>query len=231
MRILIKGILLSLLVSLAWIETAGAEDLRINQLQFVGSHNSYKLGMSPEHAQALQARNPAAAQALDYAHRPLVEQLDLGIRKLELDVFYRPQDQTFVVGHVQVIDMNSHCPRLRDCLRSIVAWSNQHPDHVPLWISFNAKDQAIEGLPDPASFDVRAWAALDQVLIEELADRLIWPREVRPPDSRRPIWPTLTQGRGKILLILREVFLQLLKVYQKSLGKNEFLILNWLSQV
>ena len=35
---------------------------------------------------------------------------------------------------------------------------------------------------------------------------------------------------GKILLTLREVFLQLLKVYQKSLGKNEFLTLNWLSQ-
>ena len=67
------------------------QEIRINQLQFIGSHNSYKQAMSAEHMAALQARNPAAAAALDYAHPPLEQQLDLGLRVLEIDVFFDPQ--------------------------------------------------------------------------------------------------------------------------------------------
>ena len=63
-----------------------ADPLRINELQFVGSHNSYKLAMADEHVQALSARNPDAARALAYEHITLEEQLNLGLRKLELDV-------------------------------------------------------------------------------------------------------------------------------------------------
>lgn len=179
--------------------TPGADDLRINQLQFVGSHNSYKRAMSPAHFAALQADNPQAAASLSYEHLPIQQQLDLGLRKLEFDVFTGDEGLSFPVGHVQVIDMNSHCPDLRTCLSQVRDWSDAHPRHVPIWISFNAKDQQIEGLPDPRPFDIDTFARMDEVLESVLGDRLI-----RPQDVREQRWPKLADARGRLILILDE---------------------------
>ena len=179
------------------------ETLRINQVQFVGSHNSYKMAMSAPYALALRAQNAQAADALQYAHVPLKEQLDLGVRKLELDVFYDVHSEDMQVGHVQQIDMNSHCTPLSDCLRQIREWSEANPQHIPIWISFNAKDQYIEGLPRPQRFDESAFALLDQLLEQGLGDRLIRPKDVLREDAA-PIWPTLASARGQFLLILDE---------------------------
>jgi hypothetical protein len=66
--------------------------VRINQAQVIGTHNSYHL-RSPESLRKLIANYaPSLAQELDYAHRPLAEQLSrLGIRQIELDCFADPQ--------------------------------------------------------------------------------------------------------------------------------------------
>ena len=48
--------------------------------------------------------------------------------------------------------MNSHCHTLLLCLQEVRAWSEKHPRHAPIWISFNLKDQVITGLPDPEPF-------------------------------------------------------------------------------
>ena len=174
-------------------------NLTINQLQFVGSHNSYKKAMSPAHAETLRNTNPQAAAALEYEHIPLAEQLDLGLRKLELDIFVLPQSGDFSVGHVQVIDMNSHCDTLSLCLRQVRQWSDANASHVPIWISFNAKDSVINGLPEPMAFTAEALADLDQLLEKALGDRLI-----RPRDIVNLQWPELEQARGRIILILDE---------------------------
>lgn len=173
--------------------------MTINQIQFVGSHNSYKMAMSAADMAALRIRNPAAAQSLDYAHISLPAQLDLGLRKLELDVFYDPQQQRFPVGHVQRIDMNSQCASLRICLQQVRNWSEQHPQHIPIWISFNAKDQKVTGLPDPAPFTADALLQMDEIIEQMLAGRLI-----RPSDIQDLQWPTVHASRGKFLLILDE---------------------------
>ena len=176
-----------------------ADDLRINEIQFVGSHNSYKLAMSPFYAWLLRLIDEPAARGLEYWHSPLAEQLDLGLRKLELDVFFDPETDQFRVGHAQVIDMNSHCEWLTDCLQAIVAWSGSNPRHAPIWIGFNLKDSIIPLLPEPAPFTLAVMDRLDEVLQANLGDRIISPSEVA---GRR--WPTLAQARGKVLLILDE---------------------------
>ncbi|NKB98217.1 MAG: hypothetical protein GKR90_06950 [Pseudomonadales bacterium] len=176
------------------------DSVHINQIQFVGSHNSYKKAMSGDDFQALLDRNPDAARALQYEHISLDDQLNLGIRKLELDVFWTPP--SFTVGHVQKIDMNSHCSTLTDCLGTITTWSKQHPKHVPIWISLNTKDSYIEGLPRPKRFDAEAFAALDQVLLSNLPNKLITPAVVKV--ANQPNWPTLAESRGRFLVILDE---------------------------
>ena len=188
-----------LILALLLTSVGCAAPLRINQIQFVGSHNSYKKAMLAEHAAMLEAQNPEAARSLAYEHVDLHTQLDLGLRKLELDVFYDAASGRFVVGHVQMIDMQSHCPDLRTCLADVRAWSEAHPRHVPIWIGFNAKDQVIDGLPVPDTFDARAFARFDRILEEMLGDVLI-----RPDDVVGLNWPSLEDARGKFLLVLDE---------------------------
>ena len=83
--------------------------ININHIQFVGSHNSYKQAMPDGFVKQLMKVNPNLLESLEYEHIPLGDQLDLGIRKLELDVFYLADEDRFPVGHVQQIDMNSNC--------------------------------------------------------------------------------------------------------------------------
>lgn len=182
----------------------GHAELRINHLQFVGSHNSYKQPMSGGYYTLLSLLDENAAKALQYAHEPLHRQLDLGLRKLELDVFYQGPGQAFTVGHVQIIDMNSHCTSLRDCLGQLLQWSQANPSHAPIWISFNAKDQSIGWLPEPLRFDAAAFAAMDEVIEDMLGPQLIRPAQVKPRATDPPVWPSLAEAQGKFLLILDE---------------------------
>ena len=75
---------------------ADSAPLKINQIQFVGSHNSYKQAMSPLIFKALHLLDAKTAESLEYWHVPLAQQLDLGLRKLEIDLFYDPEEARFL---------------------------------------------------------------------------------------------------------------------------------------
>jgi Phosphoinositide phospholipase C, Ca2+-dependent len=82
------------LVSALSLDVGGADKgsacnsgLRLNQIQVIGSHNSYHAGMGPHEMELLRIRNPKAADALSYSHPPLDVQLDRGIRQIELDIY------------------------------------------------------------------------------------------------------------------------------------------------
>ena len=173
--------------------------ISINQIQFVGSHNSYKQAMPDSFVKQLMKVNPKLLESLDYEHIRLGDQLDLGIRKLELDIFYRAEDKRFLVGHVQQIDMSSNCESLRICLSQIISWSDDNPSHSPIWISFNAKDNYILGLPTPEVFTPEAFLLMDSIFEEMFGDKLIRPRDI--VDLQ---WPFLSEARGKFILILDE---------------------------
>ena len=84
------------LASLAVGSCALASEPRFNQIQVIGSHNSYHIAPEAGVQQMLISRNPQRAQALDYSHRPLAEQLSkLGIRQVELDVYADPEGALF----------------------------------------------------------------------------------------------------------------------------------------
>ena len=54
--------------------------------------------MAAENFEDLSARDLKIAQSLEYSHMPIDAQLELGVRKLELDVFFEALSNTFVVG-------------------------------------------------------------------------------------------------------------------------------------
>ncbi len=60
---------------------------RINQIQVIGTHNSYHAGIAPSETKLMQAKNPDRYHDLEYRHRPLDQQLSSGVRQIELDIY------------------------------------------------------------------------------------------------------------------------------------------------
>jgi Phosphoinositide phospholipase C, Ca2+-dependent len=69
--------------------TAAQQDqvVHINQIQVIGSHNSYHTGFAPSERKLTEQQNPKVMQSFDYAHPPLGDQLSSGVRQLEIDVY------------------------------------------------------------------------------------------------------------------------------------------------
>lgn len=197
--------------------------VRINDLTMVGTHNSYKLAMPAERMAQLRAADPASADALDYSHRPIVEQLNAGARQLELDIWYDPRGGIYADGsddpamrrpgfkvqHMAGFDNRSSCLTLVACLTIIRGWSDANPGHVPILLMFNTNDNGrfVKGEP----YSEAAYDALDaEVRSVLLPAKLIVPDDVQGdhPTLRDAVlannWPTLAASRGKFLFALDE---------------------------
>ncbi len=143
--------------------------LAINEMQVIGSHNSFHLKPQPLAFDAITAVSAELAESIDYSHRPLTEQLEeFGIRQFELDVFADPDGGLYanraanaVIGldpiarepelqlpgykvlHTQDFDYESTCLTLVICLTEIEAWSSRHPNHLPMMIMLEIKTQSV----------------------------------------------------------------------------------------
>jgi hypothetical protein len=181
----------------------------INQIQVLASHNSYHVEPEPALLATLRSALGAAADGFEYTHRPLADELDAGVRQVELDVFVddpaggryaQPKlvplldldpvdpaltDPGIKVLHVQEVDYRSTCPTFVDCLGDIQEWSHDHPRHLPITIQIEAKDDVI---PDPANLGFvqpLPWTAPDFAALEaeirSVFDHgdIISPREVK----------------------------------------------------
>jgi hypothetical protein len=67
--------------------SGGDGGVRINQIQIIGTHNSYHSGFAPSAAKLWQQKNPKVFAGLDYRHPSLTSQLDAGVRQIEIDIF------------------------------------------------------------------------------------------------------------------------------------------------
>jgi len=69
---------------------------RLNQVQVIGSHNSYHIEPNPAVRELIAAISRRRAEAIEYTHKPLAEQFSrLGIRQVELDVYADPKGGLF----------------------------------------------------------------------------------------------------------------------------------------
>ena len=195
-------------------------DVRINQIQVIGTHNSYHIGLTPGVARLLKSVNPKAFEELDYSHGDLTAQLDHGIRQVELDIygdarggrFAHPYGATlnaggaaafdpqgvmlkpgFKVMHVQDIDYVSNCQPFTGCLREIRAWSHAHPRHTPIFVLVETKTQPpIPGVPGMAAAEPFTAEALDALDAEI---RSVFPAaEMISPDQVRGRHATLPEA-------------------------------------
>ncbi|MEZ5936946.1 MAG: phosphatidylinositol-specific phospholipase C1-like protein [Hyphomonadaceae bacterium] len=200
-------------------ETSQGGEVRINEIQAIGTHNSYKTAISPVELQAIAARNADAALSLDYSHRPLAEQLDKGARQIELDPVDDPDaafsdpmgprllraqgievpDYDFSmmkqpgikVLHVTDIDYRSNCRTFVDCLSQIKTWSDAHPDHTPILIMINPKHSPLswEGATPVHPFGKEAFERMDADI------KSVFPEDrIVKPDDVRGTHASLREG-------------------------------------
>src|SRR5438270_5356332 len=78
-------------------DSQAAQDkiVHLNQIQLIGSHNSYHAGFAPSERKYLEMKNPKTLRSLDYHHAPLGDQLSGGVRQIEIDVFADPDGGRF----------------------------------------------------------------------------------------------------------------------------------------
>ncbi len=79
--------------------------IRLNQIQVIGTHNSYNAGFAPSEAKWLQKVNPQAFDKLDYSHPSLASQFDGGARQIEIDIASDPQGGRY--SHPRIVGLTS----------------------------------------------------------------------------------------------------------------------------
>jgi len=217
------------------------ECLRLDQIQVIGTHNSYHRQPVEPYRSALFTLlgnlDPLGAIAWDYEHLPLDRQFgEQGVRQIELDVFADPEGGLYahrlgpdIVGypvpsppvlqepgmkvlHVQDLDFESTCYTLRECLETIVAWSDANPTHLPIFVLVELKDDVVPYLDIfvvPVPFDAEQMDALDQEILAVVPrEKLVLPDDVRGEREtleeaiRLDGWPQIGRLRGKLIFAM-----------------------------
>jgi hypothetical protein len=189
--------------------------LRLNQIQVIGTHNSYHVEASASEEAFRAHIDPNGEKALEYGHPSLQHQLsDEHVRQVELDVFADPvgglyanplirtltyqgaydpvmKQPGFKVLHLQDVDYRSNCLTLRACLTEIRTWSDRHDEHVPITVLVELKDEtlALPGIYQP----VRPvpWNGPLMDALDAQIRSVFSPRRLITPDVVRGRLPTL----------------------------------------
>jgi hypothetical protein len=202
--------------------TAGAASrsrkIRLNDLQVVGTHNSYHVEPPPDVLEAITRVDPGL-EDLAYTHSPLREQLDdEAVRAVELDVFADPDGSLwrpigtpgFKVFHLEQVDMDSTCETLVGCLEELKQWSNAHRGHLPIFVLVEPRsDVVLSGAPDPVPITAALLDALDAEIGSVMGrGDVITPDQVRGKHETLEAavlargWPRLADARGKFVFLM-----------------------------
>ena len=200
-------LLMTVLPALISNVSAEKPELRLNQIQVIGSHNSYHIAPAKVVIDALSMRNTSTAKSLDYTHRPLSEQFThLGIRQIELDLFADPEGGLYAepralkmiegappasspdamkqpgmkILHVQDVDYLTTVPTLIHALKEVRAWLKANPTSCPIMVMLELKQSVIPDLTKPVPFGRRELDSVDKEILSVFSrDEIILPDDVR----------------------------------------------------
>lgn len=233
----LKVVLLCGAMVLTTLAQSQNNNLKINKLQVIGSHNSYKQAIDTNLFAFLAEKDSTGGiYTLQYEHLPITEQLSMGLRNLELDVYsdkeggkfahpkgldmikdqpeYDPQGKMnqpgFKMLHVLDIDFRSEYYLFSDCLSALKKWSEENPNHEPVFITLEPKDGDTNRFgTTPEPFTSETYEDLDAVILTYLGkEHLITPDDVRGNYATlesavlKDNWPTLKNAKGKYFFIL-----------------------------
>ena len=163
--------------------------LRVNEIQCRGTHNSYHI------ARPLYGWIPT----LQYGFPPLNIQLNMGARLFELDL-WKNKGQGIEVHHIPILDDNTTCRYLTECLATIKDWSDEHPLHKLIFVQLEIKE------------DLDPWEIESEILSVWPEGRVFAPDDLTgglPCDSLLSViqlrgWPTLAETTNQIMFLLHD---------------------------
>ena len=196
-----------------------ADGVHLNDIQVVGSHNSYHEVPTQAETELRRSFIGDADDFFQYRHAPLPVQFESQkVRQIELDVFLDPAGGKYAnpllrqvaglgpydpamdepgikVLHVQDVDYNSNCLTLKNCLSEVKSWSDANPSHVPIAILLEFQDDEVPPVGDlpfvvPDRFDTPA--AMDSVDAEIRS--IMDPDDLLTPDDVRGSRATLDEA-------------------------------------
>lgn len=109
------------------------KNLRLNQIQVVGTHNSYHLAPSPEIMKIIRIAGKGVADSIDYSHPPLEKQFgEYGVRQIELDIYADPEGGLYSnpIGR-QLAGQTQSDPRLPFDFESVMKQPGAKIIHAP----------------------------------------------------------------------------------------------------
>ncbi|GAA1688831.1 phosphatidylinositol-specific phospholipase C1-like protein [Fodinicola feengrottensis] len=185
--------------------------VRLNQVQVIGTHNSYHRELTWAE-KVEQTKTDQNAWNLWYSHASLpVQFASESVRQIELDVmpdsdagglYTHPLVRTdaglgpltdpdmakpgIKIMHWADHDYNNSCATLVKCLSQTKGWSDAHPGHVPIVVLIELKqtDPAMEARGGPKSppWDTKRFADLDSEIRSVIpTNQLITPDTIRRP--------------------------------------------------
>ena len=198
------------------LEKACADGVKYNEVSFLGTHNSYQKECVPARQKLFKDASTVTfglvkAEKANFSADYLTDQLNLGIRSVELDVetVVKDGEVSFVCSHAPVLDMPTHCYNFALALKEIKLWSDANPNHLPVTIIIEPKKVFI---PDKNMryFTCNYANILGEQAKEIFGETLITPadmigshpslKEMREADD----WMTLDETRGHVMLLLHD---------------------------
>ncbi|KAK8239028.1 PLC-like phosphodiesterase [Phyllosticta capitalensis] len=209
----------------------GDASVRLNEMQVMGTHNSYHKEVSILGRPFFELLMPSP-QDYFYSHASFPNQLDYqAVRSLEIDLYadyedpglfadplirrlgqYPPptkewsaqmKERGAKVFHIPDADVESVCPTFKDCLTQLRDWSNSNPGHLPILIDleFKTVDERIVVLGGPKG---EQWNATNIGYVDEEIRSILTDSRLITPDDVR----LAAQEHAKKQLTLEEAVLQ-----------------------
>lgn len=198
------------------IEDAIANGIKYNEVQFLATHNSYQIESTDEYKKLYQTLSDLTlgivkAETAEFTMDSLTEQLELGIRGLEIDIetVDKNGNVSFIVTHNPLYDNTTSCYDFETALEEIKIWSDNNPHHLPLTIIIEPKKDVIE-INNLKSFKIEYAKRIDEILREKMGDTLLTPaemmgdyeslKEMRENDG----WLPLKKTMGRVIFLLHD---------------------------
>ncbi len=237
------------------LDAALESGIKFNELRYIATHNSYKNESVPELKMWY-----GIVSRLTFGYIPddggefclpaLSDQLDSGIRSLEMDVevMHEEGETSFVCIHSPVLDMTTNSYDFSLALKEIKLWSDAHPGHLPITVIVEPK-VAMLPMVDMDVFTFKNALALDAVLKDELGEKLFTPSDMLRDYSdfaamrKADDWPEVSEMLGRILVLMHptvvtgqyilndrsmrtQAMFPMMRVYEKSSRFAAFLVEN-----
>jgi hypothetical protein len=149
-----------------------SNDLKMNQLQYLSSHNSYRKHTDPQiyaFVKNFAAILPYDLTDWEYDHVDMYTQLErYGVRHVELDLYGDKAGGRFYsragykltnrdpeshiealkqpglkVMHIPDVDCETNYYTFIEALKDLKRWSDAYPDHLPLYVMIEAKTETV----------------------------------------------------------------------------------------